>query len=135
MALHFPVHIAGWSSWQLVGLITRRSQVRILPPLPIKQEEKQSFSSCFFFCGSNSPRTVGRLAPAARSASTSFLATKSIRERSNASLPDFLIERAVTKLRTHLGGALSLLCRKQIRNLTRRVAKALGLYADAVEER
>jgi hypothetical protein len=25
---------AGWSSWQLVGLITRRSQVRILPPLP-----------------------------------------------------------------------------------------------------
>src|SRR5690625_2646873 len=24
--------IAGWSSWQLVGLITRRSQVRILPP-------------------------------------------------------------------------------------------------------
>jgi hypothetical protein len=26
-------HSAGWSSWQLVGLITRRSQVRVLPPL------------------------------------------------------------------------------------------------------
>ena len=25
---------AGWSSWQLVGLITRRSQVQVLPPLP-----------------------------------------------------------------------------------------------------
>ncbi len=25
---------AGWSSWQLVGLITRRSQVRVLPPQP-----------------------------------------------------------------------------------------------------
>ena len=27
---------AGWSSWQLVGLITRRSQVRVLPPQPNK---------------------------------------------------------------------------------------------------
>ena len=26
-------NIAGWSSWQLVGLITRRSQVRVLFPL------------------------------------------------------------------------------------------------------
>ena len=24
-------HIARWSSWQLIGLITRRSQVRVLP--------------------------------------------------------------------------------------------------------
>ena len=26
-------YIAGWSSWELVGLITRRSQVRVLSPL------------------------------------------------------------------------------------------------------
>ena len=29
---------AGWSSWQLVGLITRRSQVQVLLPQP--SEEK-----------------------------------------------------------------------------------------------
>ncbi|SPA40259.1 hypothetical protein CBM2606_A60072 [Cupriavidus taiwanensis] len=28
---------AGWSSWQLVGLITRRSQVQVLPPQPTAQ--------------------------------------------------------------------------------------------------
>ncbi len=37
--LTFPANMlylgAGWSSWQLVGLITRRSQVQILPPQPI----------------------------------------------------------------------------------------------------
>ncbi len=27
-------NIAGWSSWQLVGLITRRSQVQVLSPQP-----------------------------------------------------------------------------------------------------
>jgi hypothetical protein len=27
--------VRGGAVWQLVGLITRRSQVRILPPLPI----------------------------------------------------------------------------------------------------
>ena len=32
----FTLNIAGWSSWQLVGLITRRSQVRVLPPQPNK---------------------------------------------------------------------------------------------------
>ena len=26
-------YTAGWSSWQLVGLITQRSEVRVLPPL------------------------------------------------------------------------------------------------------
>ena len=31
-------HIAGWSSWQLVGLITRRSQVQVLLPQPFEQE-------------------------------------------------------------------------------------------------
>ncbi len=30
----YPFTIAGWSSWQLVGLITRRSQVQVLPPQP-----------------------------------------------------------------------------------------------------
>ena len=29
-----PVQLRGGAVWQLVGLITRRSQVRILPPLP-----------------------------------------------------------------------------------------------------
>ena len=29
-----PLTDAGWSSWQLVGLITRRSQVQVLPPQP-----------------------------------------------------------------------------------------------------
>ena len=28
------LNIAGWSSWQLVGLITRRSIVRVYPPQP-----------------------------------------------------------------------------------------------------
>ena len=27
-------YIAGWSSWQLVGLITQRSIVRVYPPQP-----------------------------------------------------------------------------------------------------
>ena len=31
----FRSYIAGWSSWQLVGLITRRSEVRVLPPQPV----------------------------------------------------------------------------------------------------
>ena len=29
-------NIAEWSSWQLVGLITRRSEVQVLPPQPVK---------------------------------------------------------------------------------------------------
>ena len=36
--------IAGWSSWQLVGLITQRSQVRVLSPLLKKATQK----SCLF---------------------------------------------------------------------------------------
>ena len=28
-------NIAEWSSWQLVGLITRRSEVQVLPPQPV----------------------------------------------------------------------------------------------------
>ena len=31
----YLLNIAEWSSWQLVGLITRRSQVRVLPPQPV----------------------------------------------------------------------------------------------------
>ena len=30
----FAFHIAGWSSWQLVGLITQRSVVRVYLPQP-----------------------------------------------------------------------------------------------------
>ena len=35
--------IAGWSSWQLVGLITRRSQVQVLLPQPINMAEQLSW--------------------------------------------------------------------------------------------
>ena len=38
-------YIAGWSSWQLVGLITRRSQVRVLPPQP-KEMKRYSHNGC-----------------------------------------------------------------------------------------
>ena len=31
----YSTKFSGWSSWQLVGLITRRSQVRVLPPQPL----------------------------------------------------------------------------------------------------
>ena len=31
------LRMRGGAVWQLVGLITRRSQVQILPPLPIKK--------------------------------------------------------------------------------------------------
>ncbi len=46
--------VAGWSSWQLVGLITRRSQVRVLSPQPrIIKAAVQTNSGFFicFFCG------------------------------------------------------------------------------------
>ena len=32
----YLLNIAEWSSWQLVGLITRRSQVQVLSPQPFK---------------------------------------------------------------------------------------------------
>ena len=32
-----PLLMRGGAVWQLVGLITRRSQVQILPPLPNKK--------------------------------------------------------------------------------------------------
>src|SRR5690606_27469706 len=32
---------AGWSSWQLVGLITRRSWVRIPPPQPVTASHRE----------------------------------------------------------------------------------------------
>ena len=35
-APYFLYNIAEWSSWQLVGLITRRSQVQVLSPQPFK---------------------------------------------------------------------------------------------------
>jgi hypothetical protein len=36
-----PLSDAGWSSWQLVGLITRRSQVQVLPPQPKNSTKDQ----------------------------------------------------------------------------------------------
>ena len=39
-------NIAGWSSWQLVGLITRRSIVRVYPPQP---DRSKSFRDLLFF--------------------------------------------------------------------------------------
>ena len=35
----FSFHRRGVEQWQLVGLITRRSQVRVLSPLPMKLQE------------------------------------------------------------------------------------------------
>ncbi len=40
--------IAGWSSWELVGLITRRSQVRVLSPL-LKTTHRYFLSVSLFF--------------------------------------------------------------------------------------
>gem|GEM_PF-4749012 len=39
--------VRGGAVWQLVGLITRRSQVRILPPLPTLKLIKAPFSGLF----------------------------------------------------------------------------------------
>ena len=44
------LHIAGWSSWQLVGLITQRSVVRVYPPQPIKDIFSSYESVFFYFC-------------------------------------------------------------------------------------
>ena len=48
--------VRGGAVWQLVGLITRRSQVQILPPLPIplpffRGQKKSPFSKGFSFVG------------------------------------------------------------------------------------
>ena len=40
-------YIAGWSSWQLVGLITQRSEVRVL--LPLLKGSNHRFDP-FLFC-------------------------------------------------------------------------------------
>ena len=39
----FLIIIAGWSSWQLAGLITRRSQVQVLSP------QLDASPQCYFF--------------------------------------------------------------------------------------
>ena len=44
----FALQIAGWSSWQLVGLITQRSEVRVLPPLLRKRAMYSVRVHCFF---------------------------------------------------------------------------------------
>src|SRR5579864_5426434 len=38
-----PLLVRGGAVWQLVGLITRRSQVQILPPLPLRHCEYSHF--------------------------------------------------------------------------------------------
>ena len=43
--------IAGWSSWQLVGLITQRSEVRVLPPLLRIEKAFTRWVKAFFRCG------------------------------------------------------------------------------------
>ncbi|MGX0133070.1 hypothetical protein ACUXG4_001289 [Cupriavidus metallidurans] len=44
------VRPAGWSSWQLVGLITRRSQVQVLPPQPDLKARSVHAARAFCFC-------------------------------------------------------------------------------------
>ena len=43
-------HRRGVEQWQLVGLITQRSEVRILPPLPIFLQRLRPLSSDSGFC-------------------------------------------------------------------------------------
>ena len=40
------LYYRGVEQWQLVGLITRRSQVRILPPLPVKNPQVYTCGFC-----------------------------------------------------------------------------------------
>ena len=63
-------NIAEWSSWQLVGLITRRSQVRVLPPQPnkygplVKRSRHRPFTAVTgvrFPYGSPIPGTIAQL--------------------------------------------------------------------------
>ena len=68
--LRHHINIAGWSSWQLVGLITRRSQVRVLPPQPnkygplVKRSRHRPFTAVTgvrFPYGSPIPGTIAQL--------------------------------------------------------------------------
>ncbi len=49
--------VRGGAVWQLVGLITRRSQVQILPPLPISFQALNF--SAFFWPSGYEPDQVG----------------------------------------------------------------------------
>src|SRR5690606_34573324 len=59
---HDRLLMRGGAVWQLVGLITRRSQVRILPPLP--NFKRADFSVEKFLPSGNSPDRVGLVASA-----------------------------------------------------------------------
>ena len=54
-------YIAGWSSWQLVGLITRRSKVRVLPPQPKHLLESQEIADSYFFAKFGYIKNIGHL--------------------------------------------------------------------------
>ena len=41
-----PLLVRGGAVWQLVGLITRRSQVQILPPLPLSKNKRSNSAGC-----------------------------------------------------------------------------------------
>ena len=57
-----PLLVRGGAVWQLVGLITRRSQVQILPPLPTRHQTRAipETGSLFSFQG---PQRRAQLAP------------------------------------------------------------------------
>ena len=55
----FTLNIAGWSSWQLVGLITRRSQVQVLPPQPLKWPIGQAVKTPPFHGGNRGSNPLG----------------------------------------------------------------------------
>src|ERR1700732_1380994 len=50
--------VRGGAVWQLVGLITRRSQVQILPPLPLAHDHSATFPALF---GRSNQRMTNRL--------------------------------------------------------------------------
>src|SRR5690606_3034256 len=52
--------VRGGAVWQLVGLITRRSQVQILPPLPASPRSKEQAASSGLFLEPDGAATEGR---------------------------------------------------------------------------
>ena len=76
------VDIAGWSSWQLVGLITRRSQVRVLPPQPTVTRLSRNRKSCF-------------LSKKLRKSYESSKSNKKSRKLSNFICPFFILKNTI----------------------------------------
>ena len=60
MGNHGVRHRRGVEQWQLVGLITRRSMVRIHPPLPnLKKRQEHQFLPLLFVFGFLIYRGIG----------------------------------------------------------------------------